>query len=333
MIEVRGLTKIYTRARGNGAKALDGVTFEGPDKSIFGFRGPNGAGKTATIRILATILEPTAGTATVEGHAVRSEPRAVKTSIGYMPEVPGYYPTMTADQHLDYWGAFYHMPRAERKARTEELLDLVGLGEERAKKVKAYSHGMLKRLGLAQALLHDPHVLILDEPAGGLDPYGIIFFRNLVKELNKQGKTIFLSSHILSEVEKTCDRVAIIDAGRIVVSGTPRELKNAAGGGHLLLTTPDQQRAASLLAGFPGVTGVETGERFAVFCREPAASLVPVIQLLRSEGIQITAAEQAQPALEDVFLRYTGSRPRPEGPVTGAVSGTFAAAHGKRRAS
>jgi ABC-2 type transport system ATP-binding protein len=170
MIDVQGLTKVYTRARGNGARALDGATFTVPDRSIFGFLGPNGAGKTTTIRILATILEPTEGTATIEGHDIRTEPLAVKVAIGYMPEYPGYYPTMTAEQHLDYWGQFYHMSKEERANRGKELLDLVGLGEERAKKVKAYSHGMLKRLGLAQALLHDPPVLILDEPAGGLDP-------------------------------------------------------------------------------------------------------------------------------------------------------------------
>ena len=202
VIDVQGLTKVYTRARGNGAKALDGATFTVPDRSIFGFLGPNGAGKTTTIRILATILEPTEGTAIVEGHDIRTDPLAVKAAIGYMPEYPGYYPTMTAEEHLDYWGRFYHMPKAERAKRGKELLDLVGLGQERTKKVKAYSHGMLKRLGLAQALLHDPRVLILDEPAGGLDPYGIIFFRKLMKDLNREGKTILLASHILSEVAR-----------------------------------------------------------------------------------------------------------------------------------
>src|SRR5512137_2915951 len=127
MIEVQGLTKIYGRARGDGAKALDGVTFEVPDKSIFGFLGPNGAGKTTTIRILATILEPTEGTATVQGHDVRTESLAVKVAIGYMPENPGYYPTMTAAQHLDYWGTFYRMSKEDRRRRSQELLELVGL--------------------------------------------------------------------------------------------------------------------------------------------------------------------------------------------------------------
>ncbi|MFA5870067.1 MAG: ABC transporter ATP-binding protein, partial [Candidatus Bathyarchaeia archaeon] len=137
MINVEGLTKVYTRSRGNGAKALDGVTFSVPDGSIFGFLGPNGAGKTTTIRILATILDPTEGTASVAGHDILSDPLAVEASIGYMPEVPGYYPTMTAEQHLDYWGRFYGMPAADRRKCAKELLDLVGLGDERTKKVKA----------------------------------------------------------------------------------------------------------------------------------------------------------------------------------------------------
>ncbi|MEK6988117.1 MAG: ABC transporter ATP-binding protein, partial [Candidatus Thermoplasmatota archaeon] len=164
------------------------------------------------------------------GHDILADPLEVKASIGYMPEVPGYYPTMTGEQHLDYWGRFYHMPAIERKARTEELLDLVGLGDERTKKVKAYSHGMLKRLGLAQALLHDPPVLILDEPAGGLDPYGIIFFRNLMKRLNREGKTIFLSSHILSEVAQTCTHLGVIHKGRIVATGTTQAIEARIGG-------------------------------------------------------------------------------------------------------
>ena len=312
MIDVQGLTKVYTRARGNGAKALDGVTFEVPDKSIFGFLGPNGAGKTTTIRILATILEPTAGTATVEGHDVRSEPLAVKTSIGYMPEVPGYYPTMTADQHLDYWGAFYHMPRAERKARSEELLTMVGLGEERAKKVKAYSHGMLKRLGLAQALLHDPHVLILDEPAGGLDPYGIIFFRNLVKELHKQGKTIFLSSHILSEVAQTCTHVGVIHKGKIVAVDTTEAIQSRIGGTGIvrcLIEAPNVPDSA--LRGLLDIGHVKDVQRtdwgLIVSMDKDARSTVNAF--LVGLGVPVVGLKLAEVTLEDAFVALTGGAP------------------------
>ena len=312
MIDVEQLTKVYTRARGDGAKALDRVTFQVPDKSIFGFLGPNGAGKTTTIRILATILEPTEGTATVEGHDIRSESLAVKTSIGYMPEYPGYYPTMTADQHLDYWGSFYHMPKAERKARSEELLEMVGLGEERAKKVKAYSHGMLKRLGLAQALLHDPQVLILDEPAGGLDPYGIIFFRNLVKDLNKQGKTIFLSSHILSEVAQTCTHVGVIHKGKIVAVDTTEAIQTRIGGTGLvrcLIEAPSVPDAA--LRGLLEIGHVKDVQRtdwgLIVSMDKDARSSVNAF--LVGLGVPVQGVKLAEVTLEDAFVALTGGAP------------------------
>ena len=296
----------------NGVDVLQRINLSVTEPSIYVVLGPNGAGKTTTIRILATILEPTAGTATVEGHDVRSEPLAVKTSIGYMPEVPGYYPTMTADQHLDYWGAFYHMPRAERKARTEELLDLVGLGEERAKKVKAYSHGMLKRLGLAQALLHDPHVLILDEPAGGLDPYGIIFFRNLVKELNKQGKTIFLSSHILSEVAQTCTHVGVIHKGKIVAVDTTEAIQSRIGGTGIvrcLIEAPNVPDSA--LRGLLDIGHVKDVQRtdwgLIVSMDKDARSSVNAF--LVGLGVPVMGLKLAEVTLEDAFVALTGGAP------------------------
>ena len=311
MIEVQGLTKVYTRARGNGARALDGATFTVPEKSVFGFLGPNGAGKTTTIRILATVLEPTEGTATVQGHDVRTEPLAVKVAIGYMPEFPGYYPTMTAEQHLDYWGQFYHMPKEERRTRGRELLDLVGLGDERTKKVKAYSHGMLKRLGLAQALLHDPPVLILDEPAGGLDPYGIIFFRNLMKDLHRQGKTILLSSHILSEVAQTCTHVGVINKGKIVAVDTTEALQSRIGGGAVrcLIEAPDVPDAA--LRGLLDIRHVKDVQRtdwgLVVTMDRDARSAVNAF--LVGLGVPVMGVKLAEVTLEDAFVALTGGVP------------------------
>ena len=312
MITVSGLTKVYPGSRGNGGKALDGVTFEVPEKSVFGFLGPNGAGKTTTIRILATILEPTAGTAVVEGHDICTDPLAVKTSIGYMPEYPGYYPTMTADQHLDYWGAFYHMPKAERKAKSAELLELVGLGGERAKKVKAYSHGMLKRLGLAQALLHDPQVLILDEPAGGLDPYGIIFFRNLMKDLNKQGKTIFLSSHILSEVSQTCTHVGVINKGKMVAVDTTEAIQSRIGGGGVvrcLVEAPTVPDAA--LRGLLDITHVKDVQRtdWGLIVAMDKDARASVNAFLVGLGVPVMGIKLAEVTLEDAFVALTGGAP------------------------
>ena len=311
MIEVRGLTKVYSRARGQGAKALDGATFTVPDKSIFGFLGPNGAGKTTTIRILATILEPTEGTAIVEGHDVRTDPLAVKGAIGYMPEYPGYYPTMTAEEHLDYWGRFYHMPKAERAKRGKELLDLVGLGAERAKKVKAYSHGMLKRLGLAQALLHDPRVLILDEPAGGLDPYGIIFFRKLMKDLNREGKTILLASHILSEVAQTCTHVGVIDKGKIVAVDTTEALLSRIGGGGVrcLIEAPSVPDAA--LRGLLHISHVKDVVRtdWGLIVTMDKDARAAVNAFLVGLGVPVVGVKLAEVTLEDAFLSLTGGGP------------------------
>ncbi len=313
MIDVEGLTKVYVRSRHDGAKALDGVTFSVPDKSIFGFLGPNGAGKTTTIRILATILEPTEGTASVAGHDVRDDPLAVKASIGYMPEVPGFYPTMTGEQHLDYWGRFYHLPTTERKARAEELLDLVGLGDERAKKVKAYSHGMLKRLGLAQALLHDPPVLILDEPAGGLDPYGIIFFRNLMKRLNREGKTIFLSSHILSEVAQTCTHLGVIHKGKIVATGTTEAIESRIGGtGTTKALVEAPHVPDSALRGLLTVQGVRDVARtdWGLVVTMDADVRGSVNAYLVSQGVFVQGLKLAEVTLEDVFVALTGGMPR-----------------------
>ncbi|HYM40924.1 MAG TPA: ABC transporter ATP-binding protein [Thermoplasmata archaeon] len=307
MIDVQGLTKVYARARGDGAKALDGVTFTVPDESVFGFLGPNGAGKTTTIRILATILEPTEGTATVEGHDIRTEPLAVKVAIGYMPENPGYYPTMTAEQHLDYWGQFYRMAREERRTRGRELLDLVGLGDERTKKVRAYSHGMLKRLGLAQALLHDPPVLILDEPAGGLDPYGIIFFRNLMKELNRQGKTILLSSHILSEVAQTCTHVGVINRGRIVAVNTTAGLESRIGGGGVRCLVEAPTVPDSALRGLLEISHVKDVQRtdWGLIVTMDKDARAAVNAFLVGLGVPVMGVKLAEVTLEDAFLALT----------------------------
>ncbi len=312
MIEVRGLTKVYSPTRRDGAKALDDVTFSVPDKSIFGFLGPNGAGKTTAIRILATILTPTEGTATVDGHDVARDPLAVQRVIGYMPELPGYYPTMTAEQHLDYWGRFYRMPRVERRARAEELLELVGLGDERAKRAKAYSHGMLKRLGLAQALLHNPSVLILDEPAGGLDPHGTIFFRNLVKQLQRDGKTIFLSSHILSEVAQMCTHVGVIHKGRIVAADTMAAIQSRIGGSGLVRALVEASSVPdAVMRGLLEIAHVKDVQRtdWGLIVAMDADARAAVNAFLVGYGVPVAGIKLAEVTLEDAFLALTGGVP------------------------
>ncbi len=309
MIDVQGLTKVYARGRRAEQRALDRVTFAVPDRSIFGFLGPNGAGKTTTIRILATVLPPSGGRAVVQGHDVVHDPLAVKAAIGYVPEFPGYYPTMTAEQHLDYWGAFYRIPKADRRSRARQLLELVGLADERTKKAKAYSSGMLKRLGLAQALLHEPSVLILDEPAGGLDPYGIIFFRKLMKDLNKQGKTIFLSSHILSEVAQTCTHVGVINKGRIVAVDTVEGLEARIGGAGIvrcLVEAPDVPDAA--LRGLLDISHVKDVQRtdWGLVVAMDSDARAAVNAFLVGLGVKVVGVKLAEVTLEDAFVALTG---------------------------
>jgi ABC-type multidrug transport system ATPase subunit len=328
-VEVRDLAKTY---RG-GVPAVAGISFATGRGEIFGLLGPNGSGKTTTVRILVTLLRQTAGTALVGGFDTSREPQRVRRLIGYAGQFTGVDDDLTVAENLAYAAMLQGVPHNQSWRRAGTLIEEFGLAGVARQRASRLSGGLRRRLDLARALIHRPSVLFLDEPTTGLDPQSRGALWDRLRSLAAGGASVLLTTQYLEEADRACDRVAIMDAGRIVVSGTPRDLKDTAGGGHLLLTTPDQHRAASLLSGFPGVTRVETGQRLAVFCREPAASLVPVIQLLRSEGIQITAAEQAQPTLDDVFLRYTGSRPRPEAPVTGAVSGIFAAAHGKRRAS
>ena len=308
MIEVEGLTKVYTGSR--GAKALDGVSFTVPKQGIFGFLGPNGAGKTTTIRILATVLAPTAGRIRIDGHDLHDDPLAVKEKLGLMPDEVLFYPTLTGRQHLLYYASFYGIPRAEAKARATKYLDQFGLAEARDKKVKAYSHGMKKRLALAQCLLHDPEVLIMDEPANGLDPQGMRYFRELIRFLNKEGKTIFLSSHMLSEVEQLCERVGIIDRGRMVAvdaiqalsarltSGAPTVLHVVAGG-----VTDEMVRALAAIPGVEGAARTESGVDVTAKAGTDVSS--EVSRELVLAGAELRGLQQEQRSLEDLFLTLT----------------------------
>src|SRR6267143_967320 len=213
------LTKVFGR-RGNALKAVDRLSLKIVKGEVFGFLGPNGAGKTTTIRMLTGISYPSSGRVLIKGVEMTPSEQEAKMSIGFMPELPGYYATMTAIDHLVFWGDFYKIPRGEARSRGLDLLNQVGLAEAAKRKAKTFSHGMKKRLALAGALINDPDVLILDEPSGGLDPEGTIFFRRLIDEQKKAGKTIFLSSHLLPEVQMICTRVGVLNRGKMVAVDT-----------------------------------------------------------------------------------------------------------------
>lgn len=220
IIEIKQLTKQY-----GDLVALDNLNLSIEAGSVFGFIGPNGAGKTTTMRILTTLLQPTSGEAWIAGHSVRDDPTGVRRAIGYMPDFFGVYEDMKVWEYLDFFAACYDIPPQTRSVMVDDLLALVDLGHKKDAYVDSLSRGMKQRLCLARTLTHDPQVLILDEPASGLDPRARIEMRELLRELQRLGKTIFFSSHILSEVSDICSSIGIIENGRLVVSGDMAEMK------------------------------------------------------------------------------------------------------------
>ena len=222
-IDVRDLVKTYrTPFRRKKVEALCGVTFGVERGQIFGFVGPNGAGKTTTIRTLMGLIKPTSGRATILGHDIPS--RAARAQVGFLPESPYFYDYLTVGELLDLAGRLFGMHAGDRARRADQLIERVGLGRARGQSLKKFSKGMLQRAGLAQALMNDPAVVVLDEPMSGLDPIGRKEVRDLIVELREQGKTVFFSSHILTDVEAIADRVAIVARGALQAQGTPAEL-------------------------------------------------------------------------------------------------------------
>lgn len=213
MIEIRGLTKKYGELF-----AIKDINLELAKGDVFGFIGPNGAGKTTTMRILATLLNPTWGEAYVAGHSIYTQPKDIRRIIGYMPDFFGVYDDMKVIEYLEFFAAAYRIRGPERRARCEGVLELVDLTYKREALVTSLSRGMTQRLGLARVLLHDPQVLLLDEPASGLDPRARIEIRGLLKELRSMGKTIMVSSHILPELADICNKIGIIEKGELIVN-------------------------------------------------------------------------------------------------------------------
>src|SRR5580693_2480322 len=216
---------------------------------LFGFIGSNGAGKTTTLRILATFLAPSAGTAKVLGHDVVSEADAVRHVIGYMPDFFGVYKDMEVTEYLDFFGACYKIPTAQREKTVNDVLELVGLTEKKGALIGALSRGMQQRLGLARVLIHDPQLLLLDEPASGLDPRARIEMMAILQELQRLGKTIIISSHILSELQTLCNRVAIIEKGKLIYSGPVQGVRDQMSTGliYWVVVAAETERAIELL--------------------------------------------------------------------------------------
>jgi ABC-2 type transport system ATP-binding protein len=332
-IAVEDLTKVYP----GGKAALAGVSFAVERGEIFGFLGPNGSGKTTTVRILVTLLRKTSGVAWVGGFDADRDPDRVRELIGYAGQSVGVDDDLTVRENLALGAVLHDVPRDETRRQMELLLDVLSLVEVADVRAGRLSGGLRRRLDLAQALVHRPSVLFLDEPTTGLDPQSRNALWGLLRHVSENGTTVFITTQYLEEADRACDRVAIIDDGRLVRVGTPRDLKEEVGGGRLKLTLVGEagsDRAAKALGSSPHVTRVQLarrGEPLVVYVDEAAVSVAPVLRLLEAEGIEVVALEQAQASLDDVFLRYTGEQPRVEARVEGAVSGMFASSHGRRR--
>jgi ABC-2 type transport system ATP-binding protein len=300
VIRTTGLRKAFA-----GFEALKGIDLHVRDGDVYGFIGPNGAGKTTTIRILTTLLEPTAGEAWVNGFSCWEQKEQVRASIGYLPDNFGVYRDMTVTEYLHFFAAAYGIPAKERKGLVKGLLELTDLDQKHDALIEGLSRGMQQRLGLARTLVHDPKVLILDEPASGLDPRARIEIREILRELQRMGKTILLSSHILPELQEVCTRIGILERGTLVAEGTiPEIMAKASDGTRVALRTTDDARALVVLAELPGVTAEARDGELAVALADgldPAA----LSEHLGSRGIWLRHLQRREQTLEQVFMRVT----------------------------
>ena len=306
MIAVEGLHKSFGRR-----VALEEVSFTVPKGEIFGFVGPNGAGKTTTIRILATLSSADAGDATVGGIPVAEDPAEVRNLIGYMPDFFGVYDRLTSAEYLEFYAACHGVPRRKRPAVARELLELVDLTDRREAQVDTLSRGMKQRLGLARALVHDPAVLLLDEPASGLDPRARIEMKELIRELRRMGKTILISSHILPELEELCTWVGFIDAGRMAASGPMAEVRDTVvSGRRLRIELADQgeeemARAEAILTEHQGVLNVERLPDHLEVAVSQQVVDDDLLALLVERKLRVRSFAVIPGDLSEVFMRLT----------------------------
>ena len=301
-IKCENLTKRY-----GAVTALDSLTLEVQEKSIFGFLGPNGAGKTTTVKLLMGMSRPTTGRAWVDGEEVAADTPAMRSHIGYLPDVPNFYNWMTGAEFLRFTGELHHLSESENKARAAELLDLADLKKAARRKIGGYSRGMKQRLGLAQALMNRPRVLFLDEPCSALDPMGRRDVLNLILKL-KKSTTVFMSTHILSDVERVCDALAIVNKGKLITTSTLAELHaRFARSSFELEFEEDPAALVPLLEGQPWVVKVEKLEinhvpGLRVQAGDVARAEHELPQLIAGSGLGLLRYELTMPTLEDIFV-------------------------------
>ncbi|OAJ72470.1 ABC transporter [Brevibacillus sp. SKDU10] len=303
MIQTQNLSKRYGKF-----EALKNVNLSIQKGSVYGFIGPNGAGKSTTMMILATLLPATSGKAYVGGYDVEKEPREVKQLLGYMPDFFGVYDNLKATEYLDFYARAYNIPARNRSNLIADLLDLVNLSNKADAYVDHLSRGMKQRLGLARCLVHSPEILILDEPASGLDPRARIEMREILKKLQGMGKTILISSHILPELAELCDEIGVIEKGQLIANGAVNEVSTETRGISIMQvkTLGNVELAEQILQASPFVRRLDNkNSHFRFHFTGTQEEKVILLQQLIQANIPVTHFADSQENLEDVFLAIT----------------------------
>jgi ABC-2 type transport system ATP-binding protein len=323
VINASGLAKSF-----GTIEAVKGIDLDVGRGEIFGFLGPNGAGKSTTINMLCTLLRPTAGSATVAGHDVASQPDEVRGSIGLVFQDPSLDAQLTARENLQFHAFIYGVPAAERRERITQMLDMVELADRADSIVMTFSGGMKRRLEIARGMLHTPEVLFLDEPTIGLDPQTRRHIWAYLRRLrDERGVTLFMTTHYMDEAEE-CDRIAIIDGGQIVALGTPTELKAMVGGDVVTLATADNVTAATEIQSTFGIEPIVDNGSLRVEVAD-GAEFIP--RLVRETSVPVTSVSAHRPSLDDVFLKLTGHAIREEGAAGNDMMKMWARAQRGRR--
>jgi ABC-2 type transport system ATP-binding protein len=311
LIEVSELVKRY-----GDFLAVDRVSFTARAGEIFGLLGPNGAGKSTTLGCISALHAPSSGRTSVLGHDVATEPAEAKRALGVVPQELALYEDLTATENLAFWGAAYRVPRRERDARVQELLAAVGLADRAKEPVKKFSGGMKRRLNFACGVVHRPKVLLLDEPTVGVDPQSRVRILELVREEARRGTCVLYTTHYMEEAESLCDRLAILDHGKVIAQGTLQELRAMLGERDLLRLSGvfDPAAAAKALVAAPGLAGLEvvqsSAEQMTLSVAEATKRLPAVFAALAAAGSEVRETTLSQPNLESLFIRLTGKELR-----------------------
>ena len=304
IVQVKNLSKVFDKE----IVAVDNISFHVKEGEIFGFLGPNGAGKTTAIKVLTTLLQPTNGQVNIATFDVRKKPDSVRSSIGIVPQALTLDDDLKGMANLLLSAKLYHVPDKIAKERADELLKLVGLKDAAKRDVSTYSGGMRKRLELIIGLIHNPKVLFLDEPTLGLDIQTRSVIWDYLKKLNKEnGLTIFITTHYLEEADLLCDRIAIIDQGKILVEDTPSNLKQKLGGDMIEISVDDNVKAKELISEFSSVEKIDmVGQKLRIKTKKGDEVLPSILEICKANKINVKTVALSKPSLDEVFLEYTG---------------------------